>query len=105
MSISHSISRTTSFPVYGRPYYRGPPSDKQFSPVQRSAIADDGGVDELAALGGRRRRRQRLAVEGVYARCEGDARHQPNALRGKQISGPQHPVVTVVPFVARHFEQ
>ncbi len=67
MSISQSICRTTSFPVYGRPYSAHPavrqPIFGLFSAQRSLTMAAS---TSSAELGGQRGRRQRLAVEGVH---------------------------------------
>ena len=98
----YSMFRTTSFPVYGRPYPRRQGCANSFS---RSAIADDRRVDQFGHLRGQRGGGQQPAVQRVHPRREGDARYQPNPLRGKQIRGAQDAIVAVVPLVAGNIEQ
>lgn len=65
-SISHSKSRTTSSPVYERRYPRTPEATTELRPIQRSAIADDRGVDEFCELRRQRAWLQWRPVEGVH---------------------------------------
>src|SRR6202012_1258173 len=70
-----------------------------------SPIADNGGVDEPGALSGTRSARQFPTVEGVHTRGQRHTGHQPNSLRGKQISDAQGAVVAVVAFGAGNPEE
>jgi hypothetical protein len=89
MSMKLSISRTTSFPVYERPYPWISAATRSFRRFPPSAIADDRGVDQAAELGGHRRMSQRLAVEGVHPCRQRDARHQPHPFGSNEIGGTQ----------------
>src|SRR6478609_5897727 len=102
MSISHSIYRTTSFPVYGRPYSCAWRGTTDFG---LSAITDDRRVDQCCEVGGDRSRWQRSAVESVHAGGERDGRDQPNPLSSNEIRWSQCSVVAVVALVAGHVEQ